>query len=240
MGVSRHFPHRLRLLFEDAHCAVVEKDAGYLSCDIRGGSRPNALDALSDYFRRGVAKSRARAWLVHRLDRDTSGVMVFAKSMEARDALQESWGSVEKIYFAALSGVPAVRSGMLENWLSEDGDFYVHCFDRPSPGAKVATLEYSVKAVCGRARSLAAVRLHTGRKNQIRVQFAGIGHPVLGDVKYGRGASDGARRLMLHAYSLSFTHPATGERLSFQSPAPADFGRMFPDAFDKSGRSLRA
>ena len=206
------------------------KEAGYLSCDIRGGSRPNALDALSEWMRRGVAKSRACAWLVHRLDRDTSGVMLFAKSREARDALQASWGETEKKYLAAIDGAMPEPSGRLENFLREDDDFFVHCMDRPAPGAKSAALEYSTLSR-GRGRSLVEVRLVTGRKNQIRVQFAHAGHPVLGDAKYGRRARAQAPRLMLHALSISFIHPSTGEHMSFSAPAPPEFRRMFPDAF---------
>ncbi len=232
MKPDRHFPRALSLLHEDADVIVVDKRSGFLSCDIRGGSRPNALDALTDWLRRGIAKSRARAWLVHRLDRDTSGAMVFAKSERARDALQSAWDSTRKIYIAALDGVPAAKCGRLENWLREDAGFFVHCMDRESRGAKFAALEYEIRSAApdGR-RSLAEVRLLTGRKNQIRVQFARTGHPVLGDSKYGRAARARAPRLMLHSLSLSFVHPSTGERMEFRSPAPPEFERMFPDAF---------
>ena len=239
MPANRHFPKRLALLHEDASLIVVVKDAGFLSCDIRGGTRPNALDALSVWLKRGVAKSRNRAWLVHRLDRDTSGVMVFAKTEAVRDALQASWNTTEKTYFAALDGAPAAPRGRLVNWLREDGNFFVHCFDREAPGAKRAVLEYETASVSPCGAALARVRLVTGRKNQIRAQFARAGHPVLGDPKYGRYPKARTPRMMLHSCSISFTHPVTGARLAFEAPVPAEFRRMFPDAFDESGRPVR-
>ena len=240
MPRDRHFPKRLGLLHDDSDLLVVSKEAGFLSCDIRGGTRPNALDALSDWLKRGVAKSRNRAWLVHRLDRDTSGVMVFAKSEDARNALQASWDTVEKVYLAALAGAPARKSGRLEDWLREDENMFVHCCGRNAPGAKFSALEYGTVSSSPQ-RSLVRVRLLTGRKNQIRVQFAHAGNPVLGDSKYGRTAGIRAPRLMLHALSISFTHPRTGGRLAFEVPAPPEFRRMFPDAFhDEGGRPPRA
>ncbi len=232
MPALRHFPKRLRLLHEDDAIIVAEKEAGFLSCDIRGGSRPNALDALSDYLKRGVAKSRSRAWLVHRLDRETSGVMVFAKSLEIREKLQSRWNETEKRYLAAVDGVPPPE-GRLENWLheSEDGGFFVRCLPRARPGAKNAILEYRVIAARAPSCALLEVGLVTGRKNQIRVQFASAGHPVLGDSKYGRRARMRAPRLMLHAMRLAFPHPVTGRRMEFASEPPREFERMFPDAF---------
>lgn len=224
-GKNKHVPKGMKILYEDDDVIVIEKAEGVLSCDIRGGERYNAEAALTDYVRKGVAKSSKRAWLVHRLDRETSGVMVFAKSAEMHDALQAAWDKTEKHYLAAVRGVLAEKRGLLENWLVENDDLFVHCVPREIPGAKFARTEYTVLTEKD-GLSLLDVRLLTGRKHQIRVQFAERGHPVVGDAKY-RGPK--APRLALHARSLSFPHPRTGKRLVFETPAPSCFHVLFGD-----------
>jgi len=224
-GKNKHVPKGLEILHEDDDVIVFEKAEGILSCDIRNGTRYNAEAALTDYVRKGVAKSSKRAWLVHRLDRETSGVMVFAKSLEMRDALQAAWDKTEKRYLAAVRGTFAQKRGLLENWLVENDDLFVHCVPREIPGAKFARTDYTVLAEKD-GLSLLDVRLLTGRKHQIRVQFAERGHPVVGDPKYGRHDPYRAR-LVLHARSLSFPHPRTGRRLTFLTSVPPCFQALF-------------
>lgn len=221
----KRFPHDLRLVYEDGDIIVVEKARGLLSCDIEGGSRRNALDLLSCYLRKGQARSRLRAWLVHRLDRETSGLMVFAKSFEACNALKASWGNNEKYYRAVVEGVVEPQEGVLENWLVERGDYSVKCFDEEKSFAKYAKTSYRILKTFdtpGGKRSLVDVRLWTGRKHQIRVQFARIGHPLAGDVRYNRNCNR-KEPLQLVARKLAFDHPSDGRRMVFELPDAEDF-----------------
>lgn len=223
---SRHRPAGLEILYEDDDLIVVDKTAGLLTEATRKGEARTAENILDDYVRKGCRRSSRRVWLVHRLDRDTSGVLLFAKSEEARDILRENWPGVVKIYLAAVWGHLREPSGVLTGYLYEDDAFFVHQ-TRDERGGKFARTDYEALSERN-GMTLVRVRLHTGRKNQIRVQFAAIGHPVVGDGKYGRHARPFRERLCLHAKSISFPHPRTGERLFFETPSPGVFDRLFP------------
>ncbi len=227
--------HRLPfpILFEDDDVIVIEKPAGLLATHTKlvgrlaRESQLTAENLLNDYVRKGQAKSKKRVWLVHRLDRETSGVMMFAKSEEVAEKFRADWASLtEKTYRARVEGLLEEESGTFESYLLEDADGYrvrsVAAPDarRASRGArtpKLARTEWRRLSTTD-GTTLVEVKLKTGRKNQIRVHFSEAGHPVIGDEKYG---GERASRLYLHALSLRFRHPRTGEwLLEFTAPPP--------------------
>ena len=210
------------ILYEDEDVIVIEKAAGVLVQETRSGGGYTVEWALSDYVRKGQAKSRKRIYLVHRLDRETSGVMMVAKTPEVQDYFRTRWSEVtEKTYLARVSGQMPSESGVFESLLAEDTDGYrVRSVKDPQKG-KLSRTEWERVSVQGNT-TLVRVNLKTGRKNQIRVHFAEAGHPVAGDAKYGTGAVVGKRNggLCLHAWRLSFVHPRTGELMSFETDLP--------------------
>ncbi|MFZ1948327.1 MAG: RluA family pseudouridine synthase, partial [bacterium] len=180
---------------------------------------------LTDYVRKGSPRSRKRLFIVHRLDRETTGVLLFAKTVEAKLNLQDQWkrGEVDKKYLAVVHGRVATPSGTISTYLAENKAHLVYSTTDAAVG-RIAHTAYRVLRQT-KAYSLLEVNLLTGRKHQIRVHLAGIGHPVAGDAKYGREPISHAR-LALHARSLSLTHPTSGERLTFEASAPAFFARL--------------
>ena len=269
--------HRLpfRILFEDDFVIVLDKPAGLLTTHTKLHGRAaresqfTVENILNDYVRKGQRKSKKRVWLVHRLDRETSGVMMFAKTEEVAEKFRADWGNLtEKTYMARVAGVLAEDSGVFESYLLEDADGYrvrsirvglgsdraglgsdraglglekadskrhnatLSDSKRPylspnrNPGnfrnkdgraiPKLARTEWKKLSVDS-GTTLVAVKLRTGRKNQIRVHFSEAGHPVVGDEKYGGGK---AGRLYLHSLRLAFKHPRTGDWLEFEAPVP--------------------
>ena len=224
------------ILFEDDDVIVIDKPEGLLTTHTKLAGRAaregqlTAENVLNDYVRKGQAKSRKRVWLVHRLDRDTSGVMMFAKSEEVAEKFRADWSSLtEKTYLARVQGIIAEESGVFESYLREDADgFRVRSVPAPQAGksrsdgreARFARTEWRRLSTKG-GTTLVEVKLKTGRKTQIRVHFSEAGHPVVGDVKYGGRRAD---RLHLHARTLRFVHPRTGEWLEFTAgPQECDF-----------------
>ena len=211
------------ILFEDNHILVVLKEQGIASCPDESGD-VNLCDLLKAYIKRTYEKpGNVYLGLVHRLDRPTGGVMVFAKTSKAAARLtaQMRTGDFEKRYLAVLGGTPEPESGKLEGWLKKNAvNNMVYLCTEGTDGAKYALLDYRVLEKRG-GLSLADIRLHTGRSHQIRVQFAGIAHPVYGDMRYG-GEYAVKGKLALWAYSLSFTHPVSKERMRFMSEPPAE------------------
>lgn len=218
-----YLPKGIRLLYEDDHILVVYKPAGLLTMGTLTDKTSTVYAVLTDYVRKGYAKSRKRIFIVHRLDRDTSGILVFAKSGEIKRRLQEGWQDVEKCYLAVVHGVPDRASGIESSYLAENSAHVVYVTDDPRNG-KLSRTAWHVLESRG-DRALLELRLLTGRKHQIRVHLAEMGHPVLGDRIYGRrkGAGHG---LALHALSLSFTHPVSGERETFEAEAPRDLMQL--------------
>ena len=164
----------------------------------------------------------ARSHLVHRLDRDTSGLMVYAKDVQTQQTLIDGWQELvtDRRYIALVEGELEKPVGCVRSWLTEDKRFITHSSPVDN-GGKYAVTHYKVLNSCNRY-SLVECVLETGRKNQIRVHMAELGHPVVGDAKYG-SRNDVIRRLGLHAYMLCFVHPVTGKRLRFETPVPASF-----------------
>ncbi len=211
------------ILFEDNHVIVVLKPQNVASCPDESEDA-NMLDLVKEYLRVRYRKpGNAYVGLVHRLDRPTGGVMVFAKTSKAAARLSEQMrtGDFEKKYLAVLVGAPHEERGKLVNWLKKNAvNNTVYLCPQGTDGAKLASLDYAVLAKA-EGLALTEIKLHTGRSHQIRVQTAGISHPVYGDMRYG-GEKAQKGKLALWAYSLSFTHPVTHERLRFLAEPPAE------------------
>lgn len=208
------------VVFEDDSLVVIDKPAGLLTVATEGEKLDTAFARLNDHLR---GRRVGRPFVVHRLDRDTSGLLLFAKSADVRDRLQANWDAVEKTYLAVVEGTPEPAAGVVENFLAEGKDLRVRA-TRPGGHAKRAVSRYRVTATRGR-HSLVEVVLVTGRKHQIRVHLAGLGCPVAGDAVYG-ATTDPAGRLGLHAWRLAFDHPTDGRRVALESPLPETLRRV--------------
>jgi 23S rRNA pseudouridine1911/1915/1917 synthase len=210
------------VLYEDEHLVVAEKPAGVLAIATEKEKTETFYRAVSGYVKR-AAGEEARIFIVHRLDREASGLMVFAKSKDVKDSLQKNWDRTEKLYYALVEGRPPEKEGKVEGWLCESGVHKVEACPKGRPGAQYSVTHYRVlKTLPG--YSLLEIRLETGRKHQIRVHMAGLGCPMAGDRRYGAKASP-MRRMGLHAFGLAFVHPVSGKRVVVESPMPRGFGR---------------
>lgn len=213
----------IKIVYEDRWIIVVEKNIGILSM-AAGHSSLNVKSVLDDYFHK--SRQKCRAHVVHRLDRDTSGLMIYAKDMETEQLLERNWRDIvyDRRYVAVVSGEIEQEGGTVANWL-KDNKAYITYSSPVDNGGKYAVTHYHVLARTTE-HSLVEFKLETGRKNQIRVHTADMGHPVCGDTKYGNG-DDPLHRLCLHAYLLCFTHPVTNERMEFETPVPTAFRMIF-------------
>lgn len=227
--ISRHkkqnqFKSRyVKIVYEDRWLVVVEKNIGILSM-AAGHSSLNVKSVLDNYFLK--SRQKCRAHVVHRLDRDTSGLMVYAKDIETEQILEHNWHQIvyDRRYVAVVSGEMEQDNGTIANWL-KDNKAYITYSSPTDNGGKYAVTHFQVLNRTTE-HSLVEYKLETGRKNQIRVHSADMGHPVCGDVKYGNG-DDPLHRLCLHAYMLCFTHPVTGEPMEFSTPIPTAFRSLF-------------
>lgn len=219
----RHTPQGLTILYEDNDILVVDKAVGLLTIATETDRERTAYRLATDYVRRGQARSPHRIFIVHRLDRDTSGVLVFAKTEQAKRQLQDHWSETEKTYRAIVHGRLARKENTLVSYLTENAAYQVYS----TPDRTKGLLSRTAYKVLGEARnfSVLEVRLLTGRKHQIRVHFAELGHPVVGDRRYGR-KGDTHRQLALHAESIAFNHPVTGQRMTFKAEIPAHLARL--------------
>ena len=213
----------VKIVYEDRWLIVVEKAPGILSM-AAGHSTLNVKSVLDDYFKK--SRQKCSAHVVHRLDRDTSGLMVYAKDMETEQILEHNWHDIvyDRRYVAVVSGEMEQDEGTIANWL-KDNKAYITYSSPTDNGGKYAVTHFHVLDRTTE-HSLVEYKLETGRKNQIRVHSADMGHPVCGDVKYGNG-DDPLHRLCLHAWLLCFTHPVTGQPLEFETPIPIAFKRLF-------------
>jgi 23S rRNA pseudouridine1911/1915/1917 synthase len=218
--------HRLKIVHLDDAVVVVEKPPGLLSMGSESEKEKTAYRILNTHLKALAKTPRQQIYIVHRLDRETSGLMMFARNEAVQDALQRNWKGIVKRYLAIVEGVPADAQGTLRDRLVESKSLIVRPLVRPTAGRTVRREEegelaityYRVLRTKG-DRSLLELRLETGRRNQIRVQLAALGHPVAGDRKYG-AKTDPARRLALHACELKFRHPASGVAMEFHSALP--------------------
>jgi tRNA pseudouridine32 synthase/23S rRNA pseudouridine746 synthase/23S rRNA pseudouridine1911/1915/1917 synthase len=213
----------LDVLYEDKDILVVDKPAGLLTVATEREKSRTAHSLLTDYIRKGCGRSQKRLFIVHRLDRDTSGVLIFAKSEEAMLRLKAQWKQTEKKYLAVVHGTCEKSSDTITSYLAEDSEYYVYSTTDSTKGRLSQTVYKVLRMTKG--VSLLEVTLLTGRKNQIRVHLAGIGHPIVGDTKYG-DADDSQQRMALHARLISFKHPSSGERLTFETDVPAFFATL--------------
>ena len=213
----------VKIVYEDRYLVVIEKNVGILSM-AAGHKSLNVKSLLDDYFKKSHQKCHAH--VVHRLDRDTSGLMIYAKDMMTEQALEHDWHHIvyDRRYVAVVSGEMEQDEGTIANWL-KDNKAYVTYSSPVDNGGKYAVTHFRVLNRTTRY-SLVEYQLETGRKNQIRVHSADMGHPVCGDVKYGNGDNP-LHRLCLHAYMLCFHHPVTGENLEFETTIPATFRSLF-------------
>ncbi len=214
-------PSGLRIVHEDDEIIVLEKPAGWLTIAKDNGKGRNVYAVLTDYVR--SANSKLKVWIVHRLDRDTSGLIVFAKTEEAKHALQGQWGEFEKKYFAIVEGAPPAVSGTLRSYLDESNPLRVFSAAQSEDTREAITHYQVIKSSSSLA--LLELTLETGRRHQIRVQLADARCPVVGDERYG-AKTNPAERLALHACLLSFQHPVTGEEMHFESKLPAELAKL--------------
>ncbi len=219
---------RIQLVYEDDALIVLDKPAGLLVVATDRDKTDTLYFRLNAYLRQRDPAQQERAWVVHRIDQETSGLVLFAKSEPVKCQLQAAWPAVEKIYWAVVEGRPSVDQGTITSYLTQSKSLKVFSSDHSTPGARLATTHYRLLQTRGDL-SLVEVRLETGRKHQIRVHLAGLGCPVAGDRRYG-ATSDPCHRLGLHAGELGLVHPLTGERLSFSSPLPKALGKLFREA----------
>jgi len=208
--------HGLKIVYLDDAVVVVDKQAGLLSMGSESEKERTAHRILNEHLKAVTNSSLQQVFIVHRLDRETSGLMIFARSRAIQATLQHDWKRVTKRYLAVVEGVPAKVEGTLRDNLVEGKSLKMHRVER---GGELAITHYKVLRK-GQDRSLIELTLETGRKNQIRVQMAGLGHPVIGDRKYG-ATSDPARRLALHSSELTFRHPVSGASMDFHSALPS-------------------
>ena len=210
----------LTILYEDQNLIVISKQAGLLSMATNKERDRTAYGILSDYVKKEDPKNKI--FIIHRLDRETSGVMMFARSERVQKLMQESWNATtkERTYMALVEGVPNPEQGRITSYLRESKALIVYSSQNPDNGQLAITNYKVVKANNG--YSLLELELETGRKNQIRVHMQDIGHPVVGDAKYG-ATKDPIGRLGLHAEVLAFEHPITGQAMHFSVPVPKLF-----------------
>lgn len=209
----------VNIVYEDQYLIVIDKKPGILSM-AAGRSSLNVKSVLDDYFKR--TRQKCHAHVVHRLDRDTSGLMIYAKDMDTEQILEHEWHDIvyDRRYVALVSGEMTQQSGTIANWL-KDNSAYVTYSSPVDNGGKYAVTHFQLLDN-STEHSLVEYRLETGRKNQIRVHTADMGHPVCGDVKYGNGDNP-LHRLCLHAYVLCFYHPVTRRPMEFSTLIPSKF-----------------
>ena len=227
VNLSREFKvfynRRLKLVYEDDDIIVVNKGYGLLSMGNDKVKEGTAYTILRDYLK--WQDPRNKLFIVHRLDRDTSGLMVFAKSIEAKENLQHNWNNMvlSRKYLAVVEGRPDPAEGIVKSYLAENSRYEVYSTDNPDEGQLAITRYRTLKSRNG--YSLMEVELDTGRKNQIRVHMKDLGHPITGDRRYGAGSSP-IHRMALHAQTLRFVHPITRKDMNFTTPTPISVSKI--------------
>ncbi len=222
------------IVYEDKDLIVIEKAVGILSM-ASTAKQYSVKEVLDEYFERRHFKCTAH--VVHRLDRDTSGLMLYAKNIETAQLLEDNWHDIvyDRRYVAVLAGALEREGGTIESWLKDNKAYITYSSPTDPGGGRYAVTHYHRLRTTERA-SLVEFKLETGRKNQIRVHAQVLGHPILGDPKYGylptpehpvpAPVPNLVGRLCLHAYRLHFYHPHTGQKMQFDSPVPHEFNRL--------------
>lgn len=215
------FSHpRIRLVYEDDDIIVVHKGSGILSVGTDNRSDGTAYSIVRNYLKN--KDPHLKLFIIHRLDRDTSGLMMFAKNIEAKEAMQHNWNNMvlSRTYVAVVEGKVEEESGTVRSYLAETSQYEVYSTQNPEEG-QLAITRYK-RLDCRHGYSLMELSLDTGRKNQIRVHMKDLGHPIVGDRKYGAKSSP-LRRMALHARTLRFVHPVTRKDMLFETPIPSRF-----------------
>lgn len=215
------FSHpRIRLVYEDDDIIVVHKGSGILSVGTDNRSDGTAYSIVRNYLKN--KDPHLKLFIIHRLDRDTSGLMMFAKNIEAKEAMQHNWNNMvlSRTYVAVVEGKEEEESGTVRSYLAETSQYEVYSTQNPEEG-QLAITRYK-RLDCRHGYSLMELSLDTGRKNQIRVHMKDLGHPIVGDRKYGAKSSP-LRRMALHARTLRFVHPVTRKDMLFETPIPSRF-----------------
>lgn len=227
VNLSREFNvfyhRRMQLVYEDNDIIVINKGYGLLSMGTDKVKEGTAYSILRDYIK--WENPANKIFIVHRLDRDTSGLMMFAKSIEAKEAMQHNWNNMvlNRKYLAVVEGKVEPADGQVRSYLAETSQFEVYSTENPEEGQLAVTRYNTLK--CKNGYTLLEVELDTGRKNQIRVHMKDLGHPIAGDRKYGAKTSP-IHRLALHAQTLRFVHPITRKEMNFTTPIPNSFASM--------------
>ncbi|MFT7517202.1 MAG: 23S rRNA pseudouridine1911/1915/1917 synthase [Myxococcota bacterium] len=209
---------QLEILFIDDDIVAINKPAGLLSVASAGEHQKHALEVLRQQL--STKRNKVKLWPAHRLDRDTSGVLLFATSRQARERITAAWPTARKTYLAIVEGVPEKKADTIDQPLRSDEEgFRTHVGEHPD--AKPAVTHYVVQKSVGK-RSLLEINIETGRQHQIRAHMKWAGNPIVGDKRYGRGD----RRLGLHAVRLEISHPTTGQKLKFEAPTPSAFSDL--------------
>ncbi|MDR0961174.1 MAG: RluA family pseudouridine synthase [Mediterranea sp.] len=230
--ISREKNHKefhnklLKIVYEDAYLIVIEKMPGLLSVGTERQKERTAYHILSEYVARTSGNRNSRVQVVHRLDRDTSGLMMFAKDEHTQHTLREHWHQIvtDRRYVAVVTDEMERDAGTVVSWLT-DHTLYVSSSPTDDGGQKSITHYRTIKR--GSGLSLVELQLETGRRNQIRVHMQDLGHPLAGDGRYGFEEVNPLGRLALHAFKLCFYHPVTGEQMRFETPYPAPFKQLF-------------
>jgi 23S rRNA pseudouridine1911/1915/1917 synthase len=217
IGIATKSGLPFTVLYEDQYLIVIDKPAGIATSSIDGST--NVQSVVSEFLK-SISKGTVRTYVVHRLDKEVSGVLILSKSEAIMDSLKGKWDETEKHYFALVEGIPEKPEGTVTSWLIEDNAMKMRSVSE-KPGAKYAITRYKTIRNLEN-NTLLDVKTETGRKNQIRVHLLDIGYPIVGDRKYG-ASTDFIRRVRLHACSISFPHPVTGKIITVESPMPKGF-----------------
>lgn len=216
--LNRLAPAPFEIIYEDDDLLAINKPAGLLSVASENEKVKTAFHELNEYLASAKHAAHEHAFVVHRLDGKTSGILLFAKNHEAKSKLLDNWKNFTKIYLAVVEGTPKELSGTIKSHLLEDEKFKMRSQALATDATELAITHYRVLK-SAHDRSLVEVTLETGKKNQIRVHMADIGNPVVGDEKYG-AKTNPVKRLALHAWRLSLEQPTTGERITLESTFP--------------------
>lgn len=231
---NRYVPAGITILYEDRDIIVIDKRSGLLSVKANYEAENTAHHLLTYYVRKGNPKAKVNLFVVHRLDRETSGVLIFAKSFGIRENFARQWENVEKKYIAVVYGHLAEKSGIIESYLAENDDYRMQSVKNPKDGDFARTKYKVIKE--SNNYSLLEIELLTGKKNQIRVHLSEKGHPVVGDKKYRKDAKG---RLALHALSIRFKHPFNNEEMLFETKIPEYFLTFFNPQGRLDGRRTK-
>ena len=219
---KKYRPKGFDILYEDRDLIIGNKSAGYLTVAALWEKQNTIHEILNSYVRKGNARSNKCVYVIHRLDQATSGVLMFAKTPEVQDFMKDHWKTTVKTYYAIVHGSLKKKTDKISSYLMEDENYFVSSTLDQAKG-KLAITEYEVVKEVEK-KSLLKINLLTGKKNQIRVHLAEMGHPILGDARYGKQKST-RHQLMLHSHRIEFTRPFSQKRMVVVAPVPDYFQR---------------